>query len=348
VITLQLADVPFDADVANPQGRPLGTRAQVASRFIELLPGTAFDESGRGVFSRGSYQVAFMMYGDPPTSIGVAFNEPEAFTPLARVVEKTGWCLIDPEQKGFVDLAASRGAGRVVLVGEAVPAAAESAAVAESATASAKPSVWKPAGERKRSRVLLAATAGVIIAATGYVAAWRMTNGQVSKLPALIVATQSSITRFEKYPDRMVRRKELMETLPAPYKTDRIVEQLVDAQMASRAYHSFVDGRFTSPELLSNEQIWSRFQMPSFLPGSFAQRQRDGYDFEFAGMQCEESEPGWPECRDFAYIARPLKAAEGTGVVFALFSVDDKIRVRTDGKVPTRDDRAIDAAPGTP
>jgi hypothetical protein len=81
--------------------------------------------------------------------------------------------------------------------------------------------------------------------------------------------------------------------------------------------------------------------MPSFLPASFAQRQRDGYEFEFRGDDCEESEPGWPECRAFVYVARPLKAPENSGVVYALFSADDKIRVRGDGKIPTKDDPTL-------
>lgn len=331
MITLQLADVPFDADVANPQGRPLGTRAQVATRFADLLPGTSFDENGRGVFQRGAYQIAFMMYGDPPTSIGVAFKEAEAFTAMARIVEKTGWCLLDPEAKGFVDLPASRAAGRTVLVGDEVPVAPAAATSTLSALRSAAP----------KSRLLLAAMAGLVIAGTA-VAAMYLTGNRMSTRLTAILATQSSSTRFEKYPDRLVRRKQRMATLPAPYDTDKIVEQLLDAQMASRAYLTFVDGRFTSPALLSNEAIWSRFQMPAFLPATFALPQRDGYEFEFRGEGCEESEPGWPECSGYAYIASPLNRTDGRGVVYALFAGDDTIHVRTDGRVPTKADPGID------
>jgi hypothetical protein len=344
VITLQLADVPFDADVANPQGRPLGTREQVAARFGELLPGTTFDGSGRGTFRRGAYQIAFMIYGDPPTSIGVAFDQADGFTPLMRVVEKTGWCLLDPEAKGFVDLAASRVAGRTVLVGEEVAESAASSPAPASTVAVSLSALGAKAAAAPR--LLGAAAAGLALAAVAYAAAWYFTNGRVSvKLPATSLATQSSTVRFEKFSDRLVRRRDAMTRLPAPYASDRVVEQLIDAQLAARAYYNFVDGRYTSPELLSNESIWSRFQMPSFLPATFAQRQRDGYDFEFRGEGCEESEPGWPECVAYAYVARPVKAPETGGTVFALLSSDDKIHVRTDGKVPTRDDPTVDASP---
>jgi hypothetical protein len=279
-----------------------------------------------------------MMYGEPPTSIGVAFNEAEAFAPLARIVEKTGWCVLDPEAKGFVDITASRTAGRTVLVGDEAPGLAGGSS--SKTTSTIKASIWKPPSV-PQSRIGRAVAFGLAIGAVALGIAYPLTNGRVMRLPALILATQSSATRFEKYPDRLVRRKDLMEALPSPYRTDKIVEQMIDAQMAARAYRNFVDGRFTSPELLSKEDVWSRFQMPSFLPATFAQRQRDGYEFEFAGENCEEAEPGWPECRGFAYIARPLKA-EG-GVVFALYSSDDKIHVRTDGRVPTKEDRTLDA-----
>src|SRR5262249_53478794 len=193
----------------------------------------------------------------------------------------------------------------------------------------------------KVGRLLVASLVGLVLAGAAYGAAWYFTNGRVSTKLATILATQASATRFEKYPDRLVRRKELVQSFPAPYASDKIVEQMIDALLAMKAYHNFVDGRYTSPELLSNESVWTRFSMPSFLPAAFAQRQRDGYDFEFKGERCEEAEPGWPECGDFPYIARPLKAAEGAGVVFAIFGGDDKVHVRTDGQVPGKDDSVI-------
>ena len=71
-----------------------------------------------------------------------------------------------------------------------------------------------------------------------------------------------------------------------------------------------------------------------------AQAKRDGYVLEFRGDGCEEAEPGWPECAGFAYVARPQRS-DGSPT-FALYSTDDKIRFRTDGRVPTRDDASIE------
>jgi hypothetical protein len=170
VTTLQLIDVPLDADVANPQGRPLGTREQLARRLAELLPGTQFDAEGRGVFRRGSYDVAFKMYGDPPTSLGVAFQQPEAFTAIARLLEKTNWCLIDPERKAFVDIAASRAAGRVVVLGDesfdvADPQLAVATTPVSGIVTAAASVVAVPAKLRNalpaRTRMLIAALSGL-------------------------------------------------------------------------------------------------------------------------------------------------------------------------------------------
>src|SRR5262245_36171994 len=191
-----------------------------------------------------------MMYGEPPTSIGIAFDQVEAFTPIARLVDKTGWCLIDPEAKAFVDLPASRAAGRTVLLGESTESLIAAADALPLGTPAKGTAVFK-AGGVKVARLTVAALLGLVISGGAYGAAWYFTNGHVSmKLPATILATQASVTRFEKYPDRLVRRKDMMQALPAPYATDRIVEQMIDAQLAMRAYHSFVDGRYTSPELL--------------------------------------------------------------------------------------------------
>jgi hypothetical protein len=330
VITLQLADLPVDADVANPQGRPLGSREQVAARMTELLPGAEFDEEGRGGFRRASYQIAFKITGDPVVSIGVAFESTDAFTALKRVVDKTGWCLIDPAAKGFVNVDASRAAARVVLVGEdhgfETPAAASP----------------------RRSRVSTSVLIGIVIGVAAVFGAWQSVKGRLPvHLPASILAGGGGPPgRLEKYADRVRRRDRAMAALPPGYRENTIVEQLVDVQMASRAYWNSVgDGRFSSPELLSNQAVWSRFHLQTYLPASFGQRQRDGYDFEFAGEQCEETEPGWPECKAFTVIARPL--AQGGGPVFALFSADDRIHVRTDGRSPAIDDPTVDARPST-
>jgi hypothetical protein len=353
VITLQLIDVPLDADVANPQGRPLGTRDQLARRLAELLPGTQFDAEGRGVFRRGSYDVAFKMYGDPPTSLGVAFQQPEAFTAIARLLDKTNWCLIDPDRKAFVDIAASRAAGKIVVLGDeavdvtatpsltATPASGVVTAAASVARVPAKLRTALPA----RTRVLVATLTGLLIASGGLWYANRLTDGLLAaKLPtSILVGQKQGAPRMERYDDRVRRRRSLTQTLAPEFQPNKIVQQMIDVQLASRAYWNFVDGKFSPPELLSNESIWARYKMPTFLPASFAQHQRDGYEFEFKGAGCESTEPNWPECTAYAYLARPLNK-EGTEPTFALFSSDDKIRYSTDGTVPSRDNPTVSTA----
>ena len=161
------------------------------------------------------------------------------------------------------------------------------------------------------------------------------------KLPsAILLSRHAAGPRFEKYADRVRRRTAVVKALPPEFNANPIVEQMVDMQMASRAYWNFVDGRFSSPELLSDTTVWARFMMPSFLPDTFAKSQRDGYSFEFRGEGCEESEPGWPECAGYSYIARP--SDDSHTIAFAVYGTDDRIHFRTDGLTPHRDDPAID------
>src|SRR5438132_10847626 len=95
---------------------PLGTRAALSARIVELLPGTAFDGDGRGTFRRGGYQIRFEYAGLEPTSIEVALERAEGFTALKRLVEKTGWQAVDPAGGVFIDLDRSRTAGAIVPV----------------------------------------------------------------------------------------------------------------------------------------------------------------------------------------------------------------------------------------
>lgn len=355
MITLQLIDVPFDADVANPQGRPLGTPEQLAARFGELLPGTQFDAEGRGVFRRGTYEIAFKFYGNPPTSIGVAFEQPEALAAIARVVEKTHWCLIDPELKTFIDIAASRAAGRAVpLGGEGAtppdepigpdqaantPRGATAATSGFTATGLAVMKVRRSLPPR--TRMMIAALTGLVIASVGVWYANKLTDGALAaRLPTSLLAAQQDPNRLERYEDRVRRRATLEKAVAPRFRGNKVVQQMLDMQMADRAYWNFVDGKFSSPELLSNDNIWSRYKMPTWLPVVFRQRQRDGYEFEFRGAGCEITEPNWPECAAYAYFARPINK-ESNEPVFALFSSDDKVRFTSDGSTPSRDDPAV-------
>lgn len=350
MITLQLIDVPFDADVANPQGRPLGTRETLAARLADLLPGTQFDAEGRGVFRRGSYEIAFKMYGEPPTSIGIAFEQPEAFAAIARLVEKTNWCLIDPEHKSFVDIVASRAAGHVVSLGQeladlpSTPAAdaGRMPAAVPFTAAAGEPVAAANRAMPRRTRLLVAALTGLVIASAGLWYANKLTDGRIAaRLPRSILASrQETSNRIERYEDRVRRRTAIEQTLAPQFQRHKIVQQMLDVQLASRAYWNFIDGKFSPPELLSDESVWARYKMPAFLPAAFAQRQRDGYEFEFRGAGCESTEPNWPECTAYAYFARPLNRDSGEPT-FAVFSSDDRIHYSRAGHLPSRNDPTV-------
>lgn len=93
-----------NGDVPDPTlGQPLGTRAEVMARIVELLPGTTFDGT-RGKFKRTSYELTFSIDGYQPRAVTVDIDRDEGLIALKRVVEKTGWHVIDPTGPYFVDL----------------------------------------------------------------------------------------------------------------------------------------------------------------------------------------------------------------------------------------------------
>jgi hypothetical protein len=74
----------------------LGTTREVRERIAEILPGVAFDDEGRGAFTRAGYSVAFDTGNEDQTrAVGVNITGgPAAVPPLARLISKTGWRLI--------------------------------------------------------------------------------------------------------------------------------------------------------------------------------------------------------------------------------------------------------------
>lgn len=136
-----------DGAVADPAlGQPLGARAQVAARITDLLPGTTFDD-GRGTFRRASYAVTFTIGGDEPTVVDVEIDHAEGLTALKRIVDKTGWRVIDPDGPSFVDLDASRAARGLVAASSNEPprtAASNAAGGSEPPTASKTASSPRP------------------------------------------------------------------------------------------------------------------------------------------------------------------------------------------------------------
>ena len=91
--------------------RPLGERAAVIARLVELLPGTTFTAEGRGSFKRATYEITFAIEEPEPHSIEVEVDHHEGFVALKRLVAKTGWQMIDPVGETFVDIEASAGVG---------------------------------------------------------------------------------------------------------------------------------------------------------------------------------------------------------------------------------------------
>ena len=328
--TLHIVAPPPADGATSLEREPLGTRDAVTKRLTDLLPGLVFDERGRGAYHRGPYQLTFSVQGKEPTYVTVAVDQGEGFTVLTRITERTGWLIVDPETNAGIDLDASRTAGRIVHEGEVVPGA----------PAPAPPPVVRPRRQWSFRKPLLAAvvlTAAAVIA----LSIGSPVKSIAMRLPSGILAShKANGSRFEKYADRARRRAAVVKALPPEFSGNPIVEQMVDMQMASRAYWNFVDGRFSSPELLSNSPVWSRFLMPSFLPDSFGKSQRDGYSFEFRGEGCEEAEAGWPECAGYSYIARP--SDDSHTIAFALYGSDDRIHFRTDGRTPHPDDPTID------
>ena len=73
----------------------LGALTEVRARIAEVLPGVAFDEAGRGAFTRTGYVVAFDTGSDDRVpSIGVQITGGvAALPPLQRLIAKTGWRL---------------------------------------------------------------------------------------------------------------------------------------------------------------------------------------------------------------------------------------------------------------
>ena len=87
--------------------RPLGERAAVIARLVELLPGTTFNPEGRGSFKCATYEITVTLVEPEPHSIEVEVDHHEGFVALKRLVAKTGWQMIDPVGGTFVDIEAS-------------------------------------------------------------------------------------------------------------------------------------------------------------------------------------------------------------------------------------------------
>ena len=96
---------------------------------------------------------------------------------------------------------------------------------------------------------------------------------------------------------------------------------------------------------MSDAAFFAQLHAPPRLPSWFAEPQRDGYAFEFAGDDCT-----WRAhmvelgtlCFGFVYSARPLDSS-GAKRSFALFSADQRIHYRI-GAAATQSDPTVDVA----
>jgi hypothetical protein len=353
LVSLPAGATPRDLDYATV----LGTRAVVAARIADLLPGTAFDASGRGAFRRSGYEIDFLFRGEEPTAIEVRVDRPEAFTALGRVVSKTGWQVVDPAAGVFVDLEASRAAGT------AVPVASITAR--ETVVTEPKPSVW---------RARLGQTAIVVTFAAATWMAWewsrRVPGIPRSSTPASVGAIVSAVSsaRASATPGgrvdpnaaatavmqqlalgtaRMRSRMQYIKYLAPEFRDDPIVHQMLDYRMASAMFpNTLGENGFLPPERMSDPAFFAQLHTATPLPRSFARARRDGYEFAFEGRNCSR-QPKYLQvlgtlCDGFVYSARPLDGSRAGARSYAYFSTDDRIHYRADGAMPTRADPTVD------
>src|SRR5439155_17698024 len=139
-------------------------------------------------------------------------------------------------------------------------------------------------------------------------------------------------------------RLERLKELAPEFRGDEVVHQLIQFREASVVFPAKVgENGFMPPERLSDAAFFAQLHAAPRLPVWFAEPQRDGYVFEFAGDDCT-----WRAhmvelgtlCFRFLYSARALDASSGKRS-FALFSADQRIHYRT-GPVPTQNDPIVD------
>src|SRR5262249_54409953 len=137
---------------------------------------------------------------------------------------------------------------------------------------------------------------------------------------------------------------------------DEIVHQMIQFRDASIAFPAKVgENGFMPPDRLSDAAFFAQLHAAPQLPAWFAEPQRDGYVFEFAGDDCTWR-PHMVElgtlCFGFVYSARPLDSSAAKRS-YALFSADERVHYRTGGGIPSQGDpvvtidvRAAEAANG--
>jgi hypothetical protein len=294
--------------------RPLGTRTALISRIVELLPGTSFDGDGRGVFRRGTYTVTFTLADSEPGYVDVEIDRAEGLTVIARVVEKTGWQVVDPLGPMLIDVAASRAAGRFVHKADSVTVKAT-----------------------RNWRVPAFAGAGLVAVA---VVGWFATSA----------AFGDGVTHedgFDWSTKRLTARHDIVAQLPQELRENAALVRVIDFALAEQAYHDIVGGRFATPVRMMEGVFWQRKGMRPVVPKRYGDQSFEGYEFTFHGKDCESPDAydAPKECESFVYLATPFRARElghARPPAFALYSADMRIRYRDHGEEPEADDDAID------
>jgi hypothetical protein len=338
---------------------PMGTPAVLSTRIAELLPGTTFDADRRGTFRRGGYEITFDFVAErtaiaQATGIEVTVVRGEGFAALKRIVEKTGWQAVDPATLNPIDFDKSRATGAV-----AVASAGTQTQAKKPTRTSAAPS----------PRVVAIAAVGVVVIGAVALAAWSMRGGGLfsrgtpfsaselaagppsyAHLPAVprsadAEARRIAAAQFVLAADEVRGRLERLRELAPEFRSDEIVHQLMQFRDASIAFPAKVgENGFMSPERLSDAPFFAQLHAAPRLPAWFAEPQRDGYVFEFAGDDCT-----WRAhmvelgtlCFGFTYSARPVDASSGKRS-FALFSADQRIHYRSGGAAPAQSDPTVD------
>jgi hypothetical protein len=313
---------PGATAVTRADEQPLGPRAHVVARLVDLLPGTTFDADGRGTFRRGGYAITFSIADAEPTYVEVDVDKPEGLTALTRIVEKTGWRVVDPAGPALIDLAASRAAGAFVHAGQQPKAAARSG--------SFRPFVW--------------IAASVVLLVGGVWLAWSM-NGSAAE-----ATTQED--GFEWSDRRLAARHDIVKTLPPELRDSGALSRLIDVAIAERDYHATMPHhRYSTPLHLVDWPYWKRLGRLAMLPPSYSNDLIDGYRFDFKGANCEgpDDYDHATECDSFVYFATPTRSrqlGQGRPPGFALYSSDMRIRYKEHGALPEEGDEAIDTARG--
>lgn len=358
---LVLMDLPAGMNAEQlGTARPLGDRAALIARIVELLPGTTISADGHGSFKRASYQIEFTIEGPTPDSIIVEIDHQDGFVALKRLVAKTGWQIIDPDSRSLVDIDATAAAGALV------PLIAPTVGPAES---TARP--------RSGSFHWIGVAVGIALVVGSLWFGWTSTHraptiepnvstpvaapDSKSSAPALPAAlgtvpapgvpgppTPADLDAGERSRIRMAR----MKSVAAKFRTDPIVTQLYDYRQAAAVFPSSVGGGgFMSPERLSNAAFFAAIHTRPYLPPAFAQPERDGYRFDFIGEDCTGTNPYLAFlvnlCKSFVYVARPLRGAPSKRS-YALVSADFRVHYRDKGGMPTLQDPRVDNTTPSP